>query len=70
MIAILVFGEESGCIEGEEVHAYCGQRVIQPEEVAALFGAVISDQACSSASLVQDYDSCADEMNHGNSKGE
>ena len=62
--------EESSCAEGEEVHVYCGQQVIQPEEVAVLFRAVISDQACSSASLVQDYNSSAEEVNQGNSEGE
>ena len=63
--------DKSSCDEGEKVHAsYCGQRVIQPEEVAALFRAVISDQACSSARLVQDCDSSADEVNQGNSEGE
>ena len=29
--------DESSYVEGEEVHAYCGQRVIQPGQVAALF---------------------------------
>ena len=61
--------EESSCAEGEEVHVYCGQCVIQPEEVAALFRA-ISDQAYSSVSLGQDYDSSADEVNHRNFEGE
>ena len=62
--------EESSCAEGEEIHTYCGQRVIQLEEVAALFRAVISEQACSSASLVQDYDSNSHEVNDGNFEGE
>ena len=33
--------------EGEEVHAFSGQIVIQPEEVASLSRSVIPDQACS-----------------------
>ena len=39
--------DESSFAEGEEVYAYCGQRVIQPEDGAALFRAVISVKACS-----------------------
>ena len=34
---------ESICDDGEEVHAYLGQRVVAPEEVAALSRAVISE---------------------------
>ena len=60
-----LFEEGSSCDEGEEFPAYCGQQIIQHEEVASLFRAVISDQVCSSASLVQDSDSMADEVNQG-----
>ena len=52
------------------VHAFSGQRVIRPEEVAALSSAVISDQTASSSSFVQDGDACAYEKNHGNFEGE
>ena len=35
------------CYKGEEVHAYGGQRVIQPEAVACLSRAVIAGQTTS-----------------------
>ena len=34
---------ESICDDGEEVHTYLGQRLVAPEEVAALSRAVISE---------------------------
>ena len=39
--------DESSCDDGEEVHAYCGSRVIAPEEVAALSRAVSSEPVAS-----------------------
>ena len=35
--------KESICDDGEDVHAYLRQRVVAPEEVAALSRAVISE---------------------------
>ena len=68
---------ESICDDGEDVHAYLGQRVVAPEEVAALSRAVISEPIVSGsrsafveAPFVDDNVSTDAEENQEQSQGE
>ena len=68
---------ESICDDGEDVHAYLGQRVVAPEEVAALSRAVISEPRVSGsrsafleAPFVDDNVSTDAEENQEQSQGE
>ena len=68
---------ESICDDGEDVHAYLGQRVVAPEEVAALSRAVISEPIVSGSSsafveapFVDDNVSTDAEENQEQSQGE
>ena len=68
---------ESICDDGEDVHAYLGQRVIAPEELAALSRAVISEPIVSGsrsafveAPFVDDNVSTDAEENQEQSQGE
>ena len=60
--------DESGCDEGEEVHAYLDSELFSLRRWQ-LFSE-LSYLVCSSASLVQNYDSSADAVNQGNFEGE
>ena len=68
---------ESICDDGEDVNAYLGQRVVAPEEVAALSRAVISEPIVSGsrsafveAPFVVDNASTDAEENQEQSQGE
>ena len=68
---------ESICDDGEEVHAYLGQTVVAPEEVAVLSRAVISEPIVSGsrsafveAPFVDDNVSTDAEENQEQSQGE